>query len=290
MQETKNIIEERRRRRGRKLLKTIGFLVVVCAISTAICLTMFFNITDIRVAGVSRYSQEEIIATSGIQLGQNLFALDRKGIAETIYKKYPYLSWAKVTFILPTTVEIVVHEAAPAFGIINSATSYTIIGENSRVVEHGEGCISEEIPRLVGVDFSGFEVGQRIHQTEIDKLLENEQNPELLVELIQAEAVLNRAKVIQTQIQESGLTDISYYDIDSELNLSLLYDNRILMELGTQLELDYKLQFATKVLNELGERFIGTVDLSSAPNNSRVYSREQDIRPLMNPAYLEGYY
>ena len=67
----------RRRRRGNFgfLYKLLSVLVICGAVVTA--LTLFFRVDTIRVTGTERYTEDEVIGASGIQLGDNLFLLNK---------------------------------------------------------------------------------------------------------------------------------------------------------------------------------------------------------------------
>ena len=67
----------RKRNRGRfgPLFK------LLCMVAVGVALTMgatvFFRVESVVISGNERYSQEEIIAASGIQVGDNLYGLNK---------------------------------------------------------------------------------------------------------------------------------------------------------------------------------------------------------------------
>ena len=63
---------------------TIAFLVVVLTGAAVLCLAMFFRTKEIIVTGNDRYSDEELISASGIQLEQNILSVDRQRTAQQI--------------------------------------------------------------------------------------------------------------------------------------------------------------------------------------------------------------
>lgn len=70
-------------------------------------------------------------------------------------------------------------------------------------------------------------------------------------------------KFLTAAIEKTGFEGINLIDISDRLNLIAVYDNRIIMELGSEGNLEYKLRFASEVISEqLDENFEGTVDLS----------------------------
>ncbi|MEG1943729.1 MAG: FtsQ-type POTRA domain-containing protein, partial [Angelakisella sp.] len=120
MEHGRYIRDNRRKKRGRKILATAAFLLTVSAIAAVICLAMFFNITDISVAGLLEYTPEEVIAITGIKKGQNIFAVDDKAVTQAIHSAFPYVDTVKVVRLLPTTVELVITETKAELVMVNS--------------------------------------------------------------------------------------------------------------------------------------------------------------------------
>lgn len=294
MEQGRYIRDNRRKKRGRKILATTAFLLTVAAVATVICLAMFFNVTQISVAGLLEYTPEEVIAATGIQVGQNIFAIDDRAVARAIYDKFPYVDTVKVVRLLPEAVELVITETKAELVMVNSPEDYTILGENGRILRHKEGVTTEGLPIFIGADFSTLPEGQTISQKELEKAsaaaTEDETLEPFCDAMVRAFGSLTTAQYLIGATTESAFDRVSYYDVKDDLSVALLYDNRVLVELGSELELSYKMQFGKTVLAELGDSFLGTLDLSTAGNNQRSYARERDIKPLMNQIYLEGYY
>ena len=81
----------RRRRRGRFgfLYKLLSFLIIFAAILAG-CVA-FFRVNQVVVSGNSRYSAQEVIAASGVELGDNLFLVNRPQTAQSILRALPYV-------------------------------------------------------------------------------------------------------------------------------------------------------------------------------------------------------
>ena len=95
-----------KRRKRRRWLGYMAFLAVVLTVAAVLCLAMFFRTQEIVVVGNQRYTAEEIISASGIQLEQNVFTVDRARTAEQIKGVFSYLEEVEVVPVLPTTMEI----------------------------------------------------------------------------------------------------------------------------------------------------------------------------------------
>ena len=100
----------RRRNRGRfgPLFKLLCVLCVILALTVGA--TVFFRVEQVTVSGNQRYTQEEIIAASGIQLGDNLYSLNKVRIDQNIRTTLPYIGDLTINRALPSTIQITVTE------------------------------------------------------------------------------------------------------------------------------------------------------------------------------------
>lgn len=100
----------RRKNRGRfgPLFKLLCILAVVVALTAGA--TVFFRVERVSVSGNQRYSQEEIIAASGIHLGDNMYSLNKVRIDRSIRTKLPYVGELTINRALPSTILITVAE------------------------------------------------------------------------------------------------------------------------------------------------------------------------------------
>lgn len=277
---------KRRKRRRKKIVAAALFMLVVLTTAAVVCLAMFFNITDITAIGVSRYTPQEIVEASGILVDQNIFAVDTKKVAKELTDRFPYIQEAKVSRVLPTSVEIHITEAEPVVTIVNSQESYTLLSETGRVLEQGEGVSGEGLPLVVGTDFSRFPVGSfPAVLTEEEK--EQDASGEAAQRAERCEEIMVTIRRVTEAVEETGFENINYIDVSDELCTVLLYDDRAILKIGSELELNYKLAMAAEILdNQLGESFEGTVDLTVPP---KAYTLEKSITNLVNQDYWNAY-
>ena len=102
----------RRRRRNRglfgPLFKVLCALAVLAALTFGV--TVFFQVETVVVSGNVRYTQEEIVAASGIQIGDNLFRMNKYEIDRNIRQQLPYINEANINRSPPSTIVIMVSE------------------------------------------------------------------------------------------------------------------------------------------------------------------------------------
>lgn len=110
----------RRRNRGRlgPLFKLLCFGALAVALTAGA--TVFFRVERVAVSGNQRYTQEEVIAAAGVQLGDNLFALNKYRLSERIRQSLPYIGEASIQRGLPSTILITVTERGAVARILPS--------------------------------------------------------------------------------------------------------------------------------------------------------------------------
>lgn len=270
----------------------MAFLVLVLTGAAVLCLAMFFRTKAVTVTGNQRYTDEELISASGIQLEQNIFSVDRERTAAQVMDAFSYLEQVEVVPVLPTTMEIRVVESVPRLSVVNNAESYALLSTGGRVIEQCAGLAGEDLPLVLGTNFGWCqqgsyperlppEVTDRRHKEHRDATPEEEEGVRVMQTL---------AYVIQAS-EATGMDRLDYIDVSDDLSTSVLWDKRVLLRLGTELELEHKFLFAKNILEEqLGEGFTGVIDLSILPQNARAYTREQKIEEFVHPFYLEHYY
>ena len=99
-----------RRSRGR-LGKVIQFLCIVAVLAAmTVGATVFFQVEQIEVSGNHRYTQEEIVAVTGIVAGDNLFRMNKFAIQDRVKEEMPYIEDILIRRKLPSTITVAVQE------------------------------------------------------------------------------------------------------------------------------------------------------------------------------------
>ena len=100
-----------RRRRGRFgfLYKLLSVLIIFTAILAG-CVA-FFRVNEVEVTGNSRYSAEEIIAAAGVEIGDNLFLVNKPQTTAGIMRRLPYVEQVTPVRRLPDTMEFHITES-----------------------------------------------------------------------------------------------------------------------------------------------------------------------------------
>lgn len=128
-----------------------------------------------------------------------------------------------------------------------------------KVLETGVLALPESTPRIVGLP-TGL-----VYST--GSYLREEVGSEALMEELQA------LKIVYEELNANGFTDITYYDVSDTLNIEVMIEDRLLLMLGSENDMAYKVGFIRKVLDakESGDEEFenvpeeGTLDFSNPP-------------------------
>lgn len=245
---------KKKQRKARKRRKITPFLIVVSlfilAAAVYLCLTMLFNVDRIIIEGNTLYEERELIETSGIEKGENLFEVDTAYAENKLYSVFNYVETVEVKRSFPNAVTITITEAEP-FSVIEEADGYTLVSAGGKVLERG----LEEVPYGL-LSVRGLST---ITSTEDDVKR---------MDLMQS--IINSMKKLEME-------GYNFLDLSDTLEIVMIYDDRVRVNLGNELQLEYKLQFADKVITEdLSKTGFQLVD-ASVPGE--VMTKEMTVSP-----------
>lgn len=250
--------QRRRRRRRRNIVFYTALFLLVIGVAVLLCFTVLFKLETVSVSGSSRYSAEEIVKASGLIKGENLFRQDLEKASTRVEEALPYIGEAQVSRKLPAEIVITVSEAEIA-GVVDFQGQSILLDAGGKVLEAAGGA-PEGCPVFRGLKIKDAVPGKPLQYAD-------EEQKKTVDALMEA-------------IRESGLEHITEYDVTDIYNLSLVYSNRIRLELGVSTDLVYKLRFFNEGLLQAGkltESDTGTLDLSQASETNKAYFQEETI-------------
>ena len=297
-------VDQRRRRRrtGRQALHYLLILAVAAAIMAALSLTVFFKIETVEVTGLTKYAAEEVIQASGVQVGQNLFRVSEKKVNGLLTQQFPYIQEVTLKRSYPARLTLEVTQAQP-LGAALTAAGYVLIGNNGRILEAGVDTVDPEVTIVTGMYLSDItegrvlgtvvEEGEILYPADMEPLEERDEAGRLKSRSqLEQEEQARRQQAAQEEarsfqiltslaqaISETSFGNITLVDFSDPLNMMVVYENRVIIELGSQVDLAYKLQFVQYVLEEnLGEGFQGILDASTAASSKEVWSSSCNVQ------------
>ncbi len=246
----------RRRRRGRfgVLYKLLSVLIIFAAI--LIGCVAFFRINHVEVTGNARYTAQEIIDASGVEVGDNLFLINRPQTASNILRSLPYVETAVPVQHLPDKVELRITECTPVAALrIDGA--WWRIDERGKLLEQGDKSISTGLPVVSGLHPVTPSVGGRL-AAELEEQAKLEGLRALLGALGRRDMVKNVTDFID--LTSSNAIYFGYGD-----------DLTVAVPLSGDFELRvFSLQAVMDTFAQRGERVTGTLDLTYGDDQARL--------------------
>lgn len=230
----------------RNALITTGLLLLLLAVGVVLSLTVFFKIEVIDITGSGMYSSEEITAYCSVDVGDNLFLIDKEKCAEVLEQKLSYIYDVEITRKLPSTLQLNITEASPAYKIKNEDGSYILLDDRFKVLNNNSADSSEGAVEIQNVSIVSSENGLLIG-------FENEE----------VQTCLNELSSI---IKKLNITEATAVSSDGKNNNCIVYENRIILKLGSSENLEDKIYrgiAGCEKLNESTPNAKGTMDLTS---------------------------
>lgn len=242
--------QKRRQRAVRRMAVNAAFVAfIVVAVLAALYFT--FLLDEVVVVGNETYASDYIVELSGLQLGRHMLLCDLEAARAGI-EQDPYLQVDAVDYIFPARVRIRVTERKEVAGIIGLDYN-VIIDHNGYVLSAGGGTDLSGLLQVTGVSMTGFQVGQRLGQT-------NDFGTATLITMIQ-------------ELEQHGLLDdIVSLDLTTPLAIVMYAQNGLKIQVGQPTELDEKMLSLEKNLPQFisGNISAGTLYLSA--RGGTVYS------------------
>lgn len=238
----RNRSRNRRRRRGRFsfLFRYIAFFVTVAAMVTA--LALFFRMDHITVSGNRRYTEEEVVAASGLQTGRNLYLLNKFAVKEKIFAQLPYVEEVAINRKLPDTLLIELRECAAA-AAVQSGTELWLISDQGKLLEQ-----AEQAPARCPV-VTGGELADPAPGRQLDMGGEA---------AYRAGVVLN---IIRAAESRGVLENIGEIRISDDTAVVFRYLGRFEVHFPWTADVNYKLESLNAVVDYLEDNESGRIDL-----------------------------
>ena len=221
----------RKANRNRKILFGFVGTVVAVLVILVLSITVLFNVTSIKVVEAGkRYTADQIIMASGLDVGDNMIRTNFDSVAERIETSLPYILEAKITKKLSGEVKITVKDTSEAIIVEFGKGDLLVTDKNGKalrtVKEYPEDCKLMKI-KTTSEPFST--IGS------VFKLSNETEN--------------KNYNALKAELTKLGLFDkITEIDLRDSNSLKVVYENRLRLLIGTMDDLDAKLKGAAETI------------------------------------------
>lgn len=259
-------------RRVRRTVINVGLCLAVILIGVILSLTVWFKTETITVNGAGDIPKNEIIAASGLKIGENIFTAPKGKAEEKLERVFPYIKQAEIKAVFPNGISIDITMASPAC-VIEGLGGYYIVSEEGKVLEVSATADEIEAPVIEGVNVGGKVAGDYVEygSSIVDEAL----------------------KEMFTAFDELGCTEITAINISADedtVEIKYVHDNRIVVYLGIPEHITYKIQTAHTIITEKidtgGTMIAGDLDVSMCHDNMKSYFNQYTLLSP-NSAYAD---
>ena len=250
----------RQKRRNNMSIYYALAIVLGAVIILILCMTWIFNyeVKNIKINGLSLYSNEQILVVGGVAQSGNLIRTDTDLIEERLTKHLVYIDDVKVKKKYPTGLEINITEAKKAADI-EYKSQYFVLSESGRILECGNTERNAGIPLVKGLELESLNPGDKLAATDVMKT-----------------KILNQLTEIIADLEFKNIRAI---DLSDRTNIILSYDDRINIYIGSSVDMDYKLKYIKTVIDErLSDNYRGTLRYNGVNSGISAIPESQDSK------------
>lgn len=228
----KSMMKRRKKVRVKRRFIVILFLLICAGVILTAFKAPFFDISKIICEGQGDLPYEQILKESGLTEGQNIFKA-RVREAEEKLALNPEIEKAEVQRVFPNQIKIKIERAVPT-ACVENEKKFLIIdpkGNIIRVIEDQDDELVKTLIRIKGVQIASVEPGKCFAangDVRAGSLYD-------CLEILKKNGMIGKSNVLDM----SDLSDIK-----------LEYENRLDILLGNYSEVEYKLKFVKKVIEE----------------------------------------
>ena len=247
---------QRRRRRRHKRNYTLYYIILfffLSATGIVLSLTVFFNIETITVQGSEVYAASDVLPLLGVETGDNLLRINTGAMEDALLESLPQADRVTIDRNFPSGLTVTIADGEPSAQLFYDG-SYYVVSQSGRILQKNTEARSGSGVVVVGVTLENAQVGDYVDKLqqknwEEASALAKEQGedpPEMPDEL-------TSLKTLFSALEAAEFSEVNAVDISSEVSLTIYWQNRIEIRLGSFSELEYKLRFVKEVLT--GEEY-----------------------------------
>ena len=271
----------RKRKHGRRRMGLLFKLLCGAALGAALTVgaTVFFQVETIAVVGSSRYTSEEVIAASGVAVGDNLFRMSKTQVSQRIRQQLPYIGDVSVQRGLPSTLTFTVKEWAAAARVEVYADPEPAEPPDGEKAGDGSSSQSSETPEEQGtaaaVPWFINAAGKLLEEAGEDSgaipvigltVLSPRAGEQMAVPQRQQERLGTLKKLLAALEQAGMLEQVGSIDLTHTTWISMIYRERFEARIPLDKELSHSLGVLALAVEDTvqtrGEQAAGIMDLT----------------------------
>jgi hypothetical protein len=225
----RKMLKKKRKNRIKRRMTVFVFLVACIGIIVAVLTAPFFNVKTAYCMGQRNMTEAEMLQMAQIQTGKNIFM----GNIRTVQKRLaenPEIAEVRVHRVFPDKIKIEVVEAKPV-AYVGYDSQFLMINLDGKIIKVLQDEEMSGVAKIEGIGVVSTEPGTQI-------AAEDDARAGKLFECMN---VLSQLEM---------LDKTNYINFADLSDLQLDYENRLFMLLGGYENMEYKLKFCKKVIDD----------------------------------------
>ena len=253
--------------RSRLIIQLASIVAIVLAV--VLCLSIFFRVETITVSGANAYSAWDIREASGIEEGDYLLTFSKARACAKIKAELPYVSTVRIGIKLPNTVNIVIEEIDVVYAIQDSDGIWWLMTSEGKIMEQTDAAGASAYTKVLGVKLSSPEKDKQAvaFQNLVQQSTESTQSegetetptPVVVTEQQKLNAALD---ILQALELNEIVGEAASVDVSDLSRIELWYGTRYQVNLGENVNMDYKIACLKGAVNKLSDYDSGELDIS----------------------------
>lgn len=247
-------MEEQKNRRIRKNALYAPLALVIACVAAIIFLSLFFRVSIIQLQNDTVYTDDEILAASGLEKGVNLLFVNNFTAVSSIYATMPYVETVSIKRIMPNRIILTV-TGSEAVACVSFGDDYWLINPNGKLLEKIDAREAKNFIRVEGMEPLMPVAGEIMTVREIDA-----GKDEYLYRML-------------AQFQLRKITkNIDWVDLSDMNDPRLSYEDRYTVILGSSEQLSRRLSLIQSAIGQLADGDAGTLELENGESNTVYFS------------------
>ncbi|MBQ3403802.1 MAG: FtsQ-type POTRA domain-containing protein [Oscillospiraceae bacterium] len=234
-------VRGRRRRRTASIAYIyIPVFIILAVLLCIFAIILFFGAAKLQVEGSTSYTEDEIIDSSGIEMGDNLMFMNESAAVAKIKATLPRVDTVQLVKHMPNVLTIRVTES--------KSTAYIKYGVDNWVIDQHGKLLNTTESTAGMLNIKGIELVDPVEG-----------------QIISAESdasVHSLVQVLEGLVDADLLSKSADLDMSNVGNITFRYDDRFNVKLGTSEDIENKLKSLCEIAESRQINETGTIDLS----------------------------
>ena len=218
---------------------------------------LLFSLETIVIDGTGHYSYTQLLKTVDLEKGDLIFFVSEKKLNQKLVQEFAYVKSVKLEKQYPDTITITIEEEVPQY-YIELQKEYFLLSAELRVLErfYDEDKLLEFAP-----DVQLIEV-PTVSRAVVAETLE-----------FASESASRHTDEALTILAKSRLYDgVSVVDFSNRFDLTIVYENRMEIHLGSFKDFQYKLDLAIGMVHAYSDQAKGKLEI--------IYNADDELRGI----------